>query len=85
MSIIITLSVMAYLGIPVNVLTSIVPALLIIIGSTEDVHLLAEYHSGIEKGLSRAESIDGLPRNQSVAILCNVYYYFYRFSVDHSQ
>ncbi len=52
MSIIMTLSVMAFLEIQVDVLTSIVPALLIIIGSTEDLHLLAEYHSGIEKGLS---------------------------------
>ncbi|WP_419615637.1 hypothetical protein [Thiolapillus sp.] len=30
---------MAVLGIPVNIMTSIIPALLIIIGSTEDIHL----------------------------------------------
>lgn len=69
MSIVLTLSIMAMLGIPVNVLTSIVPALLIIIGSTEDVHLLAEYHAGIQQGLSRSESVNRLPASQSTAIL----------------
>ncbi|MBC8209978.1 MAG: MMPL family transporter [Gammaproteobacteria bacterium] len=69
MSIVLTLSVMALLEVPVNVLTSIVPALLIIIGSTEDVHLLAEYHAGIEQQLSRPEAVARLPQTQSVAIL----------------
>lgn len=68
-SIVMTLAFMAYMEIPVNVLTSIIPALLIIIGSTEDVHLMAEYHSGIREGLSREEAVKQLPLNQSMAIL----------------
>ena len=68
-SIVMTLSFMAYMEIPVNVLTSIIPALLIIIGSTEDVHLMAEYHSGIRVGLSRDEAVQQLPVNQRLAIL----------------
>jgi uncharacterized protein len=67
-SIVLTLSFMAWMEIPVNVLTSIIPALLIIIGSTEDVHLMAEYHSGIREGLSRDEAVQRLPINQSLAI-----------------
>lgn len=67
-SIVMTLSYMAYAEIPVNVLTSIIPALLIIIGSTEDVHLMAEYHAGIRDGLSREEAVQRLPVNQSMAI-----------------
>ncbi len=67
-SIVITLSFMAYMDIPVNVLTSIIPALLIIIGSTEDVHLMAEYHSGIHAGLTRREAVQQLPVNQGMAI-----------------
>ena len=67
-SIVLTLSFMAYMGISVNVLTSIIPALLIIIGSTEDVHLMAEYHIGIRNGLSRDEAVQQLPVNQSLAI-----------------
>ncbi|MCP4077611.1 MAG: MMPL family transporter [Gammaproteobacteria bacterium] len=68
-SIVMTLSYMAFMEIPINVLTSIIPALLIIIGSTEDVHLMAEYHSGIRSGLSRDEAVQRLPVNQGMAIL----------------
>lgn len=67
-SIVLTLSFMAYMGISVNVLTSIIPALLIIIGSTEDVHLMAEYHIGIRSGLTRDEAVSALPVKQSLAI-----------------
>ncbi len=38
-----TLGIMPVLGIPLNVVTSIVPILLIIVGSTEDIHLLSEF------------------------------------------
>ncbi len=68
-SIVGTLAFMSYMEIPVNVLTSIIPALLIIIGSTEDVHLMAEYHGGIRAGLTREEAVQRLPVNQSMAIL----------------
>jgi predicted RND superfamily exporter protein len=68
-SIVLTLSFMAWMEIPVNVLTSIIPALLIIIGSTEDVHLMAEYHSGIRDGLTRDEAVQRLPVSQSMAIM----------------
>ncbi|MBT7306568.1 MAG: MMPL family transporter [Gammaproteobacteria bacterium] len=68
-SIVITLSLMAMFGVTVNVLTSIIPALLVIIGSTEDVHLMAEYHDGIRSGLSRQEAVARLSITQSLAIL----------------
>ena len=67
-SIVLTLAFMAYMEIPVNVLTSIIPALLIIIGSTEDVHLMAEYHGGIREGNTRDQAVQRLPVNQSMAI-----------------
>jgi len=40
---------MGYLGIPVNILTAIVPSLIIVIGSTEDIHLLSEYTEGLNE------------------------------------
>lgn len=49
-SILWTLAGMAVLGVPVGILTSIVPVLLVIIGSTEDVHLLAEYLTARREG-----------------------------------
>jgi len=66
-SVIWVLGFMALTGIPVNVMTSIVPALLIIIGSTEDVHLLSEYNQSSEKSVVGA--IGQMARRMSVAIL----------------
>ena len=64
-----TLGFMAWLGIPINIMTSIVPALVIIIGSTEDIHLLAEYAAGIRDGLSRRRAIGRMADNMGVAVL----------------
>jgi predicted RND superfamily exporter protein len=40
---------MGYMGIPLNILTVIVPSLIVVIGSTEDMHLLSEYVEGLEE------------------------------------
>ncbi|RLJ20449.1 hypothetical protein DJ030_06975 [bacterium endosymbiont of Escarpia laminata] len=69
LSVVWTLGLMAALGIPVNVMTSIVPALLIIIGSTEDIHLLAEHHAGATQGLQRLDAIHAMGRNMGLAVL----------------
>jgi predicted RND superfamily exporter protein len=47
-SILWTLGFMAFIGIPINMMTMIVPTLIIVIGSTEDIHLLSEYMEGLE-------------------------------------
>ncbi len=67
-SIVWTLGLMAALGLPVNVMTSIVPALLIIIGSTEDIHLLSEYLAGRADGLSRDAAMSRMADRMAVAI-----------------
>ncbi|MGB0662575.1 MAG: MMPL family transporter [Pontibacterium sp.] len=48
-SILWTFGFMGYFGIPLTLLTAIVPSLVIVIGSTEDTHLLSAYLSGIDK------------------------------------
>jgi len=48
-SIIWTAGFMVQVGIPLNVLTVIVPSLIIVIGSTEDIHILSEYLEGVEE------------------------------------
>lgn len=48
-SIIWTAGFMGFADIPLNVLTVIVPALIIVIGSTEDIHILSEYLDAIEE------------------------------------
>ena len=56
-SILWTLGVMGLLGIPLNVVTSMVPILLIIVGSTEDIHLLAEFRRGQHDGMDTIQAI----------------------------
>jgi len=67
LSVIWTLGLMAALDIPINVMTSIVPALLVIIGSTEDIHLLSEYLTGISSGLKRRAAIDRMASKMALA------------------
>lgn len=47
LSIVWALGFLGYSGIPVNLLTAILPALVIVIGSTEDTHMLAAYLQGL--------------------------------------
>ena len=68
-SVVWTLGFMGFMGIPVNIMTSIVPALVIIIGSTEDIHLLAEYAAGVRDGLDRPAAIGRMADNMGVAVL----------------
>lgn len=68
LSIIWTLGLMATLDIPVNVMTAIVPALLLIIGSTEDIHLLSEYLTGISLGLKRRPAIERMANKMALAV-----------------
>ena len=52
-----TFGFMAYAGIPLTLLTAMVPALVMVIGSTEDVHLLAAYMSGLRDGTADRRAI----------------------------
>ncbi|NOQ35654.1 MAG: MMPL family transporter, partial [Methylococcaceae bacterium] len=49
LSIVWALGFLGFSGIPVNLLTAILPALVIVIGSTEDTHMLAAYLQGLSK------------------------------------
>ena len=48
---------MALFQIPLNVVTAVVPSLLITIGFTEDVHIIADFHERMKSGLSRREAL----------------------------
>lgn len=69
LSVLWTLGLMAALGISVNVLTAIVPVLLIIIGSTEDVHLISEYYEGTLAGRSRNAAVRRMAARLGLTIL----------------
>lgn len=68
-SIIWTLAGMALLDIPIGVMTSIVPALLIIIGSTEDIHIIAEYKANLAGNMEPPAALDSMSRSIGIAIL----------------
>ena len=59
LSILFTFGFMGYTGIPLTLLTAIVPTLVIVIGSTEDTHLLTAYLRGLQdqKDPTRAKAV----------------------------
>ncbi len=64
-----TFGFLGWLGVPLNILSAMVPSLIIVIGSTEDTHIMAAYFSGLratESGnrqlaIRRAAQHVGLP------------------------
>jgi len=59
---------MAALGIPVTVMTAIVPVLIVIIGSTEDIHLIAEYREAVANGQGRIKALRQMARQKGLAV-----------------
>ncbi|MDO9566827.1 MAG: MMPL family transporter [Candidatus Desulfaltia sp.] len=69
-SIIWTAGFMALADIPLNVLTVIVPSLIVVIGSTEDIHILSEYLESIgETNGNKTEAIKIMSGKVSTAVL----------------
>ncbi len=52
-----TIGFMTLMGYQINVITAIVPALLIAIGCTEDIHMITEYFEGLRHGKNKKEAI----------------------------
>ena len=57
LSIIWGLGLMAAFGLPINVLTAVIPSLILVIGATEDVHMLSEYHLLLKGGVEKLAAI----------------------------
>lgn len=68
-SVIWTAAFMVVADIPLNILTMIVPSLIIVIGSTEDIHLLSEYIEGVHEKGTRELAIEFMISHMGVAIL----------------
>ncbi len=67
-SIVITVGFMGYAGIPFNPVTAIIPLLLVVIGATEDMHLISEYGLALERGQSKTEAIRSMACNGGLAV-----------------
>jgi predicted RND superfamily exporter protein len=51
-----TFGVMGWTGVPLNILSAMIPSLIIVIGSTEDTHMISSFFRGlVENGSSRRE------------------------------
>lgn len=68
-SILWTLGLMGLLDIPLNLITSTVPILLIVVGSTEDIHLLSEFRHGQKAGLGTQQALRLMSRKMGRTVL----------------
>jgi predicted RND superfamily exporter protein len=69
LSILWTLGFIAAIDIPINILTAIVPAMLIVIGSTEDCFLLVEYMEGVHETGTKDKAVRRMAANLGIAVL----------------
>ena len=69
LSILWTFGFMTWLGYPINVVTAIIPALLIAVGSTEDTHMIAEYYIELTKGHKKINAVRYTMRRLLLPIL----------------
>jgi len=70
-SIVWTFGFMGHVGLPVTLLSSMIPSLIIVIGSTEDTHLLSAYLDGLRqsKPTSREVAIKLMSKHMGLPIL----------------
>lgn len=63
------LAFMVWMGIPVTILNSIIPALLLIIGATEDVHFFTEYKHARRSGKNPLEAVQSVGNHIGLTLL----------------
>ena len=73
LSVVWALGAMALLGIPINVITAIIPSLLITIGFAEDVHMLTEYHHLLEAGRDKVAAVREMVTQTSLPVLVTTF------------
>ncbi len=69
LSIISTLGFMGTMGFAINPVSVIIPTLLFVMGSTEDIHLISEYMHELEKGETKNKAILNMGVKSGTAIL----------------
>ncbi len=74
LSLVWTFGMMGHLGIPLNILSAMLPSLVVVIGSTEDTHMLAAYFHGVglAKGEVRRFATRFMMRKMGVALFLTV-------------
>lgn len=72
-SIVWALGAMALLGIPINVITAIIPSLLLSIGFAEDVHMLTEYHHLLATGRAKLAALREMVAQTSLPVFVTTF------------
>ncbi|MEZ7972579.1 MAG: MMPL family transporter [Pseudomonadales bacterium] len=66
LAIIWTFGVMGWLGIPINILSVMIPSLIIVIGSTEDTHMMSAFFGGLSEQTENQGSVTVAQKNQAI-------------------
>jgi predicted RND superfamily exporter protein len=62
-----TFGLLGWLGIPLNILSAMIPSLIIVIGSTEDTHIMSAFFRGLAMGEKpEKDEFDRDPRHQAI-------------------
>ena len=74
LSIIWTFGMLGWTGVPINILSAMLPSLIIVIGSTEDTHMMAAYFRGLESNVenSREKAIYYMAKHISLPLVLTV-------------
>ncbi|MBI2367479.1 MAG: MMPL family transporter, partial [Deltaproteobacteria bacterium] len=72
-SIIWVLGEMVLIGYPVNVITAIIPALMVAIGFTEDSHMISEFDYELEQGVEKVEAVRKVAVQTALPILITTF------------
>ena len=72
-SIIWVLGEMVLIGYPVNVITAIIPALMVAIGFTEDSHMISEYLHELEEGAEKMDAIRTVAVQTALPVLITTF------------
>jgi len=75
LTIIWTFGMMGWVGVPLNILSAMIPSLIIVIGSTEDTHMMAAFLRGLsqkQSGGSRKEAVKYMAKHIGLPMMLTV-------------
>lgn len=76
LTIIWTFGLLGWIGIPLNILSAMIPSLIIVIGSTEDTHMMAAYLRGLdaqETNRNRKDAVTYMAKHIGLPLLLTVF------------
>jgi predicted RND superfamily exporter protein len=72
LTIVITFGMLGWTGVPLNILSAMIPSLIIVIGSTEDTHMIAAFFRRLaRRDYAALATTEHDPRNQAIAYMAN--------------